>query len=356
MLLERRRLAAACRLIATVAAVSFVVACADKLSTEPEPARSRPQVSAATGDTVEHGYAKYYRGDSVRITVNRVSPNCDISTSILIALWDWGSEWLSQNACADSGRLWAGRASASADSTLLFMTTAWANPAYGNSNRMVGSYPKYTFLLTKDWTSSATFGDLEVCVEFISCTRTGDTILDTKSVRDSLLAAMARSNPDTDPRLMQRREVGGLIFQHVDSVTNDTSYYFKETPSYVRQTACQNGWGIFSGRIPRDKPVGSFHTHPSAAGDTVYGCNARNAKQTPGGPGTVRIAGDERKSGGGSEGDWDMTLNPSWPIPQYVMTKSGLISRLNYGTPKGARKQNPNIWYWKSNPNGCRAW
>jgi hypothetical protein len=55
-------------------------------------------------------------------------------------------------------------------------------------------------------------------VEVFACNRTGDTILDTKSVRDSLLAAMQRSNPDSSPNSMQRKEIGGLFFQHVDSV------------------------------------------------------------------------------------------------------------------------------------------
>jgi hypothetical protein len=199
-------------------------------------------------------------------------------------------------------------------------------------------------------------GRVRLSAAVFACNRTGDTILDTKSVRDSLLAAMQRSNPDSSPNSMQRKEIGGLFFQHVDSVTGDTSYYFKAAPSYVTQSACGNEWNVFSGNNSVDTPVGAFHTHPHLPGDTVYGCRQANAQQVPGGPGIPRIAGDERRTGGGSDDDWAMTLNAAWPIPQYVMAKSGLIARLNYGTPGNARRQNPNLWYWRSNPSGCRGW
>lgn len=179
---------------------------------------------------------------------------------------------------------------------------------------------------------------------------TGDSVLDTPTLRDSLLAAMARSNPDSTTGSMKRREIGGLIFRNVDSL-GVTRFYFKEAPTYLRQTACDNEWMIFGGNAAGDIAVASFHTHPNAPGDPVYGCPDPEAQQVPGGPGKPKYTGDAGKTGGGSDGDWNLTNQSG--SPAYVMTKNGRISRLAPDTPKSQRKSNPNMWFWKNSPTGC---
>lgn len=188
-----------------------------------------------------------------------------------------------------------------------------------------------------------------VKVEVIPCP-TGDSILDSDALRDQLIAAMERSNPDSTPESMKRREVGGLFFRTVDSL-GVTRYYFKEAPSYVRQTACGNSWNIFGGNNSGDIPVASFHTHPNAPKDKVYGCPQPQSQQAPGAPGTPKYAGDASKTGGGSSTDWNFA--DSSGSPAYVMTKNGLISRLTPDTPKSQRAANPNMWSWTNSPVAC---
>jgi hypothetical protein len=189
-----------------------------------------------------------------------------------------------------------------------------------------------------------------VKVEVIPCP-TGDPILDNEALRNQLMAAMARSNPDSTPESMKRREVGGLIFRSVDDL-GVTRYYFKEAPSYKSQTPCLNDWDGFSGNHPDDMAVAVFHTHPNAPGEMVYGCPGKDAAQFPGDPGKKpKQVGDASKTGGGSVEDWNAT--DGWGYTQYVMTKNGLISRLDLKTPKPKRASNPNMWNWKNSVIGC---
>lgn len=330
--------------------VFIATGCADDVA---GPLRhTAPDAPALTAGFVQHGNGWFYRGDSARITITSVAPSCN-SPSVLIG-YLWPLQFtLTYNACGELGRSWMKYPRISSDSSPLFITTRYVFGGYGTSNRMTGAYPRYVFLLKDDWQGN--FGDLEVTVELFGCNTTGDPILDSPDVRDSLKAAMERSNPDSTPESMHRREAGGLIFQHTDSV-GTTSFYFKEAPSYLEQTACTNSWGPFSGNAPGDLPVASFHTHPNAPRDKLFGCREPGAQQFPGGPGRPRTAGDARKTGGGSDPDWNMTDHDSWKIPSYVMTKTGLISRLDPGTDPRLRKKNKNMWYWKNNPKACKGW
>lgn len=192
-----------------------------------------------------------------------------------------------------------------------------------------------------------------VKVEVIPCP-TGDSVLDNQALRESLVAAMARSNPDSTPGSLKRREVAGLIFRTVDSL-GVTRFYFKETPVYARQTACNNEWSIFFGNSPGDTPVALFHTHPNSVGEIVYGC--KGGQQYPGGPGTPFKKPPEFDTGGGSNNDWDVIDRPAWQIPMYVMSKDGLMWRLDPHTPKSLRPSNPNYWRWKNAPGeACPSW
>ncbi|MEO7647148.1 MAG: hypothetical protein ABIV11_02760 [Gemmatimonadaceae bacterium] len=338
------------RLFLFASALCALAACGDEIA---GPVQLEPGGAPLfAGEMQEHGNGWFYRGDSARITITAVAPSCDSPSHLIGYLWP-DQYSLTYNACGELGRTWMKYPRISSDSSPLFFTTEYVIEGYGTSNRMTGVYPRYVFYLKDDWKGN--FGDLEVTVELFPCNATGDPILDAPEVRDSLKAAMVRSNLDSTPESLQRREVGGLIFRHVDSV-GVTSFYFKEAPSYNRQTACMNEWGPFNGNASGDMPVASFHTHPNASRDKVYGCRGPGAQQFPGGPGRAKIAGDARKTGGGSDPDWEMTDNQSWNIPVYVMTKTGLMSRLDPGTDPSLRRRNKNMWYWKNNPTGCRGW
>ena len=190
-----------------------------------------------------------------------------------------------------------------------------------------------------------------VKVEVIDCI-TQDSILDNAALRKQLMAAMAKSNPDSTPESMKRREVGGVIFRNVDSL-GVVRYYFKETSSYTQQTACTLSFTpSFPGNQPGDIGVAIFHTHPNSPKETVYGCPEAGAQQFPNGPGKPKKAGDASKTGGGSDADWNAADRGRY-YPSYVMTKNGLISRLTPLTAKALRKSNPNMWRWKNSPTGC---
>ena len=298
------------------------------------------------GDTVEGAYARVYRGDSVLIEVVATSSNCNLTNSVLWALWSPGGslDWLSYNACAATGQKWMKHPLMSVDSGGVFMTTSYDSAfVFGTANLRIGDYPKYTFLLKRGM-NGGTYGDIEVCVTIFPCHRTGDPVLDNDSVRAQLLQAMQRSNPDSTPRSMKRREIGGGVFQRV-SVSGDTTYYAKEAPNYLAQTACRNSFGYFPPDSSGDVVVAIWHTHPNSPADTVYGC--AGGQQTPTG-----IAQSVLPYGGGSPQDW--AAADSADLPVYVMTKDGVIARLEPNVTN--RTGNQNVFYWKNDPTGCRAW
>jgi hypothetical protein len=159
---------------------------------------------------------------------------------------------------------------------------------------------------------------------------------------------MARSNPDSTPASMQREERGGAVYKRIRG--SDTTYYIKEASIYVNQNACGNLFTDVSPDSLGDEAVGYWHTHPNAPNDTVYGCPG--GAQSPSDTLPPGIAQDVLSYGGGSPEDWQKADSSTYSV--YVMTKEGVISRLDPNTTN--KTGNPNVWYWKNNPTGCRAW
>jgi hypothetical protein len=343
------------RLTAIGCATVFVFSCTrdQPLGLRDDLVVSEPHASYG-GDTVEGAYARFYRADSLKIEVKGTTSNCNITNSHLWAVWNPGGvDWLSTNACASTGQSWMKRPSINVDSGGVFMTTSYDSAfVFGTANLRIGDYPKYTFLLKRGM-NGGNYGDIEVCITVFPCHRTSDPAMNDTTVRRQLLEFMALSNPDSTSASMKRREIAGGVFMRVEA-DSDTVYYLKETPTYLVQTACRTSFGSVQGDSAGDMPVGIFHTHPNMPGDTVYGCAGANSKQTPTGPGVVRFAGDPRRTGGGSAADWRAA--DSSGFAQYVMSANGVIARLDPGVTLLNQPTNQNLWYWRNNPTGCRAW
>jgi hypothetical protein len=305
-----------------------------------------------TGDTAENGSGWWFNRDSMRITISSVTGACTSPNATLIFSYPPSTNYyLTSNACGELGRTFMQHAFLPSDSTSFGFTTHGVLIGSGTGNLRWGKYPTYYFGLKND--AYGTYGDYVVRADVFPCNLTGDSLLDIESIRDSLKAAFARSNADSAPGTMKRREVGGVIFRHTDPATGARSYYFKEPSSYAVQTACRNEWSVPAPNTPGDVPVAGFHTHPNIASDTVYGCQP-GTKQFPGGPGVVAFAGNHANAGGGSTPDWAFPTNTGSPM--YTMGKDSVVWRLDPGVAPAAQPANPRHWRWKKTPGGCRGW
>lgn len=156
-----------------------------------------------------------------------------------------------------------------------------------------------------------------------SCPPSGDSVLDSRQVRDAFRKAMARSL-STTPEL----EAGGEIYRMLDG----TYQAFPVTNGVA--TAC-------SITIPYQQPpagadylAGFYHTHPQQPGQPVCGGTAQ-----------------PNWNGGGSDDDWGFATTTGKPV--YAYSKEGRVSRLNANTAKGSWNSNTNRW--KTRGKGCFA-
>ncbi|CAN5186890.1 hypothetical protein BH23GEM2_BH23GEM2_09540 [soil metagenome] len=113
----------------------------------------------------------------------------------------------------------------------------------------------------------------------------------------------------------------------------------------VRSTQCNTDRGTPTVQNG-DTVVAGGHTHPSRAGEKLYGCQAAAGQgplsQRPGDGLPAPIAPRRDFNGGGSDSDWgvaDITR-----VPEYVYTKDGNLYRLDPSTLPAQRKNNSNRW------------
>jgi hypothetical protein len=169
---------------------------------------------------------------------------------------------------------------------------------------------------------------------------TNDAVLDDPAIRQALKNALTQSGafnntPET------RLETAGYIYQKADG-----SYDVRVTPPSPSSpsTPCSSTPG---GPTPQagETVIGPFHTHPFAGGDIlpkVPGCSP-NPRLT--------YAYDNRRFGGGSQGDWEFIQTPynGALLPMYIIDKNE-VYRLDGATPVRQRSRNPNRFKW-NNPS-----
>lgn len=183
------------------------------------------------------------------------------------------------------------------------------------------------------------------------CPTTGDSVLDSPGVIDSLKAALLRSHPEATPGTGMMTELGGVVWRR----RNGTFFLTSLTP--LSTTEC----GITLPGAPYVPPpsetgstvIANWHTHPSHDSTDVYGCPPNNGvvrAQHLGDGHPVPLAAP-RSNGGGSDDDWDGT--DANAAPNYVIDSDGDIWRLDPGTAPSDRKNNSNHWTWNHDSAGC---
>lgn len=188
-----------------------------------------------------------------------------------------------------------------------------------------------------------------------TCPPSGEPMLDSGAVKDSMIASLTRSNPNAAPGSGQRRERGGIIWE----LPNNGGYLAAEEmrPQYATATEC--GYGLNAAGLTA--PVAGalarayWHTHPHSTNADVYGCQS-----SPGQPQLAQTPGDGKivpratpdLNGGGSDGDWNAATNTGYPV--FAINKDGRIYKMMPNTAVHQRSSNPNKWEWKNpQPAGC---
>ena len=164
-----------------------------------------------------------------------------------------------------------------------------------------------------------------------SCPPSGDSLIDSKQVRDELRSAMASSLANGSV------ERGGEIWKMLDGTfrafprPNPTA-----TPcSYAPPTTNPPPGAEFG------RPSGFYHTHPALPGDIApLSC----------GPAMAGGTFQPNSNGGGSDKDWAFA-NSGMFTPVYAYTKEGRVYRLDPGTIPYPKMKNPNSW--KPTGLGC---
>lgn len=179
--------------------------------------------------------------------------------------------------------------------------------------------------------------------------------MDSESVRDSLVAILQRSNPDSAPGSGHKLERGGVIWRRSDG----TFFASEVGPPAASQNECT--YDLFDpGAIqpPEANLVGIafFHTHPRVGNEPAYGCPSLPGQprfsQFPGEPGTIGPAiSTPDANGGGSPGDWAKASGTD--TPQYTINNAGSVWRLDPGVSVAQRAQNTNRWRWRPAYPGC---
>ena len=175
------------------------------------------------------------------------------------------------------------------------------------------------------------------------CPPSGDSVLDSRAVRDGLKAGLAASGPNLP--FLQRNEHGGIIYQ--DTITG--SYIVSDIPTALSGPRVTCAY-LFPNPLPPGPPNGKqiaiWHTHPHVPSDTAYNCNPQDPVNS-----AVPYAVDPRPNGGGSPGDWNTTN--VFAFPGYIISKLNEIVRLDTGVVIAQRKQNTNRWSIGNDSRAC---
>lgn len=173
------------------------------------------------------------------------------------------------------------------------------------------------------------------------CPLSGDSLLDSKAMRDLLTMAWDSSNA-FDPNKLSRRERGGYLFRDASG-----KLAFAKTFS-VNDMPCSSP-NLLPPDVPPASVVAEVHTHPFS-GDTLG--TGRGEETTgicsPAIPGTKKFY-DAATYGGPSRGDLDRGTNDN--LPMYIMDKDNI-----YSFPPGTTTSN---WktqvkkYPRTDPRGC---
>lgn len=164
------------------------------------------------------------------------------------------------------------------------------------------------------------------------CPPTGDPVLDSPDVRKVMLDLLAASRPN--PNGTGKKELGAYLYRDADETYDALPI---DDP-----TATDCGFTIPGGSPalpPGAVPVGVFHTHPSTAGERLYGC--QDVK-----PGEIKRASRSKTAGGGSPPDWEGATISGAPV--YVLNLNRKVARLDPGVAVSQRGNNPNQWKFNS--------
>ncbi len=193
------------------------------------------------------------------------------------------------------------------------------------AHRLSGSYP--TFICSFEDGHDNDFNDIVIKIQIfpeLPCP-TEDPILDTRAIRDEMMALLDASGIDGNPE--DRREQSGYIHRLADGTLK-----LIPAPNPGPATPC-SGIPRAPDNQPGDEVVGAFHTHPFAHGDVLPpNCNL-----------PFGATYDNKRLGGGSRQDWNFA--PDFAIPMYIIDMEEVF-RLDPNTPISERGNNPNRWAW----------
>ena len=165
----------------------------------------------------------------------------------------------------------------------------------------------------------------------VACPTTGDSLLDSRAVREGMLDEMSASRPDINsPERAERRfgiyrrTDGTFFIQHVfDPTATQCGFNFgTDLPPIIQ--------------IEGTEYMGDGHTHPNKDGEVVTDCGTLPSGQQR------EADRDEKSSGGGSKGDWDFATRRKKPM--YVINLEREVYRLDPSVPVDDRPSNQNKW------------
>lgn len=169
-------------------------------------------------------------------------------------------------------------------------------------------------------------------VDVVPCL-TGDSVLDSRDIRDSLLALLQRSE---NPNPLLRREHGGFIYElPTGAFTFRPDTGLASSDCYFRPSSPPS--------VPGASSVAQVHTHPHESPDTAQGCLKED-----GTPYNRWVNVDPKLNGGGSNPDWDATQDG---FDHYVISSPGDVYLLQAGSDglsSSDKAANPHHWAWNS--------
>lgn len=299
---------------------------------------------AAWGDGSPHAFrTEWYPGNGGARVPNRVAFTIPVAHALVTTYWSMvaGNTIAAYDASGQSIELWSVPYVPCSDSA------TWASnpPVYSHTFEAanIGTIvitPGVRFALCGNRVIDI---GVEVHFQLPPCPPSGDSILDDPTVRDSLRAGLAASNPDSTPGSGWRHEVGGVVWRHIDGT------FLLQRIQDPQATECVYHSQAAPPPNPGDIAVAIWHTHPSLTGEQVYGCPGRSQAPGDGRP-TARAA--PTSNGGGSDADWNATNDG---FPDYVYAKERLLFRLDPGTPAAERSSNPHRWLLSTQPPGCAS-
>jgi hypothetical protein len=164
--------------------------------------------------------------------------------------------------------------------------------------------------------------------------------MDSQAAKDTLLAELVRSRPNGYSDPLGKKERGGYVYKR-----DDGTVFLLPTVTGL-ETDC--GYIVPAGAPPTitgARPIGVYHTHPSIAGERLFGCGQK--------PGFTVWASRDKRHGGGSDPDWNQAAEAG--LPNWVIDLDWNVARLDPTTPASQRGANPNRWKLDSNKCAQRS-